>query len=342
MPTLLDLAAQLTGEIPGLPRLFAQKYVNKALEDIRKDRLWSWNMGEGILITPGAVSGGTVAVTQFSNEVTFDSTAQAILTPLALANPPLIKRQFRVGGGSPIYNILGYDDSTGIVTLDRIYTEATNASATYQIYRCYYDPPSVDGITPNTDFLRYLSILNPIQGYVISGRRLYLTRETLNRRDPLRGAQGQPYYAATYRPTPNGFLAPGQTDPTAGQMQYELWPHPTSQAVLQCNYVKRHVDLSPADYLPAQLPSTLVVMKAFEAAYRWALQNQGRIPELRGTDWRFLLADSQKRYRVELMDAKRNDNEIMVTILSPGAQGTYGFQGPIDSNYAQSHGVAML
>lgn len=341
MPTLLQLSANLVGEIPSLPRLFAQKYINKAILEIRREYLWSWNIGEGILITPDLVSGGTVSVVQFSNQITFDATAQTILLPLMTANPQLIDRQFRLPGG-PVYNILGYDSVTGIMILDRIYMEAANATAVYNIYRCYYDPPSTDGTTPNNDFLRYLTILNNTQGYSIAGRRLNYPREILNRRDPLRGALGSPYYAFSYKPKPNivqSSLGLTTGGPNNGLMQYELWPHPTYQNALLAQYVRAHVDLVPNDYIPVSLPETLVMYRALELAYRWALQNVGRYPELKGTDWRFLLSEVQAKYKNELVGAKREDKEIMLTILKPGSAFSLNFLGPLDSNYMQSHGV---
>jgi hypothetical protein len=337
MPQLIELASEITGEVPGLSHQFARKYINQALDSIQRDYLWSWNIGEGILITPGAIGTGTVSVTLYSNQVTFDSVAQATLLPFVLSNDPnpLIKRQFRLPNG-PIYNILGYDPSTGIMTLDRIYTEPTDPTAIYAIYRCYYDPPSSDGIVPNYDFLRYLSILNPIQGYTISGRRLTQTREMLNRRDPLRGAQGYPYYAFAYKPTGNGAPSNG---PTNGITQYELWPHPTFLQAYPAQYVRQHIDLGLNDYLPNQCPPNLIRYKAKELAFRWAMQNAGRIPELKGVDWRFALSEVEKKYNFELVGAKRNDKEIVLVIIHPGSTGIYDFQGPIDSNYAQSHGI---
>lgn len=340
MPTLQDQAAELSGQIPGLPNLFARKFVNRAFEEVKRERLWSWNIGEGILITPQLVmGGGLVSVTQFSPNITFDATAQGVLNPLALANPPLTTRQFRISGG-PVYNLISYNLSNGAAVLDRIYTEASASATNYQIYKVYYEPPSTDGVTPNRDFLRYLSILNPIQGYTIAGKRLYMTREQLNRRDPLRGAQGQPYYAAAYRPTPNTGSNAGS--PLLGIMQYELWPGPTFQQALLCQYERQHVDLLPGDFFPNQCSVPLIQYKAFEYAYRWALQNAGRVPELRGVDWRFALSEAEGTYKQNLVKAKRNDNEIMVTVLRPGTEGLYDFWGPIDSNFFQSHGLPAL
>lgn len=72
---------------------------------------------------------------------------------------------------------------------------------------------------------------------------------------------------------------------------------------------------------------------------RWAQQNAGRIPELKGVNWPLLLLEVEKRYNFELVGAKRNDQEILTDILRPGTAGIMDFFGPIDSNWAQSHGV---
>lgn len=341
MPTLLEASAALVGEIASLPRLLAQKYINQAILEIRKDYMWSWNIGEGVLITPGMLSDGTVGVVQFSNVITFDADAKNLMDIAQNENPPLIERQFRIPGG-PLYNILSYDDSVGTAVLDRIYGETTGEGMGYNVYRAYYDPPSTDGVTPNNDFLRYLTINNTQQGYTITDRRLNQPRAVLNRRDPMRGALGSPYYAFTYKPRPNivpGTLGLTTGGPTNGLMQYEFWPHPTYQNALLAQYVRQHVDLVPNDYLPYGCSETLVKYRALEFAYRWAGQNVGRFPELKGTDWRFYLAEVQKKYTQELVGAKREDKEIMLTILRPGSAHLANFLGPIDDAWAQSHGV---
>lgn len=327
MPTLIEMAAELTGSIPGLSNLFARKYINQAYEEIQRDYLWSWNIGQGVLVIPTAVTAGSVAVTQYSNTITFDATATAALTA-ANSNPVITKRQFRVPSSGPVYSITAYNTVSGVATLDRIYTEPTDSAAEYTVYRAYYDAPSSDGgITPNTDFLRYLSINNDINGYSIVGKRLYMTRQELNRRDPLRGAIGLPYYMAAYGPN------------SAGQMQYEMWPHCVSALGLLCTYQKRHVDLTPSQSFPEQAPTLLIKYASYMFAYRWAQANAGRVPELKGVDWRFSLAESQKTYMQELVRAKKNDKEILLNIYRPGAGWTVDFQGPIDSNFMQSHGV---
>ncbi len=324
MPHLQQMAAELTGHIPGLPFVFARKFINRAIEEIRGDYLWSWNIAQGVMITPAVISAGLVSVTQFSASVTFDATAGTPLLAAATAVPPLILRQFRVGSG-PIYSITAYNTGTRVATLDRIYTETTNATAAYSVYKAYYQPTGGTGV-PVTNFLRFLSILDTSSGYSISGRRLYMTQEELRMRDPLRGSLGQPYYLANYLPD------------SVGNAQWELWPHPQTQTGLLIQYQKRHVDLTEFEELPLSMSIVLVQYRAFEFAYRWALENSGRIPELKNVDWRFLMKEVGNKYATGLVGAKREDKEILVRILKLGSQAGGDF-GPIDSNFAQSHGV---
>lgn len=314
------MAAELTGSIPGLSNLFARKYINQALEEIQRDYLWSWMIGEGILIIPQAVSTGSVSVTQYSATITFDLNAKAALN--AITSPiPVTKLQFRVPSSGPIYNIIAYNSGTGAATLDRLYTESTDASAQYTVYRIYYDPCSEDGVTANTAFLRYLTIENPINGYSIRGKRLYMTRTELNRRDPLRGALGLPYYLASYKPN------------SLGIMQNELWPQCPFSLTLLCNYQKKHVDLAPADSLPNQAPITLLRYAAYKFAYRWCLANMGRVPELKGVDWRFALAEANKTYDQELVRSKKEDKEILLNIFRPGALDLFGYPANFSPSY---------
>lgn len=342
MPTLIDVAADLSGTIPGLSNIFARKFVNRALEEVKREKLWSWNIGTGVIVIPQIYSsGGLVSVIQFSQSIQFDATAQAGLLPLVLANPPLTTRQFRIGAG-PVYSLVGYDIATGIGTLDRIYGEDTASGAMFVIYKCYYGPPSSDGTTANitTDFLRHLVINNPIQGYAIAGRRLNMSQEELVRRDPLRGAQGNPYYIAAYRPSP--IVGLQTSSPDYGILMHEYWPHPTFQMNLISQYERQHVDLAPGDYFPNQCSVPLVTYKALEYGYRWAMQNAARIPELRGINWLNSLLEVKGQYRQDLLSAKKNDSEISPTILRPGSAGLYDFWGPIDSNFFQSHGLPAL
>lgn len=336
------MAQQIAAEVPGLPPLLARTYINRAMREICNDYLWSWMVQEGVLIVPPIINGGKVTTTFGLREITFNADAQALIAPTLLANPPFIERQFRIGGSGPIYNISGYDANTGVCTLDRVYTESTAVDSAYSVYKCYYGPPSIDGITPNTDFVRYLTINNPINGYTISGKALYWSRKELNRRDPMRGAVGTsaPYVMAAYRPTPNGLingvLANG---PSTGIMMYEAWPHPTASLGLLCQYQRQYTDLGPSAFFPNQMVDTIVYYKAKYYGCQWAQMNAGTSPALRAVDWRFSIAQVEQTFKAELATAKMKDKEITSEILRPGTTSSnfMGQWGPIDSRFAQSH-----
>lgn len=317
-----DMVGQLMGEVPGLPYPAAQKILNKGWADVRDERLWSWQIDTGEVYTADQLLTGAVSLTQFLATIQFDATARAILDPLAaVATPPLIPRQFRVSMG-PIYTLIDYDTATGIGTLDRIYAEAPNATSSFLIYKCYYTPPFAD-------HLRYLTILDPITGNSIKGKQLLGSREEINRRDPMRGSQGDPYRIFAYQPDSTGLT------------QHEWWPQPIVSRAYICTCVRRGVDLSaPTDVLPSTLNENLVTNKALYYAYRWALSHAGTDPALKGINWMNLMIDVQKQYRLDLVKAKREDNEILLTNFVNWNADLQNFMGPIDSNWAQSHGVA--
>src|SRR5258708_8613969 len=288
-----DYATELTGWIPNLDLLLAQKLVNRAWRDIRNARLWSWLIGEGTLVCPGIVTSGTVTVTQYSNLVAPDAVADAALN--GLNNPLLTQRQFRSVGGGPIYNIIEATVLAGVVTqltLDRPWMEATKAGANYQVYRCYYTPADGAG-NFITDFLMFMVINNPTDGYAIVGKNLFLSKAELDARDPTRGSQGNPYAVASYKVDANGFPV------------YELWPHPTVPRALPYIYRRRGVPLSSTVDIPGNMSSDIVVQHALEYAADWAIINAGRFAELKDVDFQLIKSEAARMYKRQLQDEMR-------------------------------------
>src|ERR1700757_3041866 len=125
-----QFASELIGSFPGLDILVARNMVNKAWQDIRDEGLWSWLTAEAPLPVPAVISGGLATVTNGSTTVTGDGTAAPLWVAVALATPPLASpnlgqgRQFRIGQGTPVYNIVAFDGVSAI-TLDRPYAEAS-------------------------------------------------------------------------------------------------------------------------------------------------------------------------------------------------------------------------
>lgn len=316
-----DLWSELLGTVPRLDPLAAQKYVNRSWRSIREARLWSWLTTEGVLVAPQLVSSGTVSVTQFSNTVNLDATANAALNNLQ--NPLLTQRQFRVGTNGRVYNIIGYNNGTSTLTLDGFYMEPTASGQPYMVYRCYYTPSDLNG-NAITDFQSFIAMVNTQQGYAIVGENLRKSKKEIDARDPQRQAFDNSYIVATYKVDVNG-------NPI-----YELWPHPTTAAPYLFLARRRGLPLSSTQDIPATLPADLVVTGALDFAYDWAVVNAGRFPELRGVDWQLAKAENERKYQKMLNDARRHDDEIFCdSFLSTWRD--YMAMPPIDAGYMQAH-----
>lgn len=327
------IANELVGDYPGLSLLVARNLVNKAWHDICDEGLWSWLSGEVALAVPNQIVAGTVTVTLGSAAVVGDATASAAWVAVALANPPLASpnlgqgRQFRVGLGSPVYNIVAFD-GVSTITLDRAYAEITpiGAGQNYQVYRSYYAAPS-------SDFLRYFAITNWQQAYSIVGKWLTFNQEQLQRMDPQRGAQGDAYILAAYKTAADGTPV------------HELWPTPTNFNSYVGIFQRRGLDLTatgvtPVVDIPATLSKTLVKSRSEYQAALWAAKNVNRYRDLAGINWFNVRKEALTQYSKELIQAQRIDLEIFKnTYIIP--KGLYtGF--PIDARFIQSHDVGTM
>src|SRR6266404_3893923 len=193
-----DFSLRLVGEIPKLSIDLAQLFVQDAGRDIWDAHQWSFLESEGVLYAPDAISSGSFSITFGSNSVVADATAKAAL--INLVRPFITKRQIRFAG-SPLYNISAFDSSTGIITLDRIVREATNASISYSVYRAYYGFPEDGDGNEVSDFKAFRSIYNPAQGYAFGD--LTKQSEWLDAIDPQRTSFDNPIYLAQYKSTSN-------------------------------------------------------------------------------------------------------------------------------------------
>lgn len=309
-----ELWNELIGHVPSLSPFLAQRFINRAWRDIRQVKSWSFQLAEGFLIVPTTITTGTVTVTQYSTTVTPSAAALTALNA-AGSHPLLGERQFRLAPGTRIYNISAYDGAT--ITLAEEYQEASSSGAAYQVFRCYFKPPT-------TDFIRFISIRDLVTNYHI---RLNYTQEELNRTDPQRNTTGDPLYCATYK-----------TDSSFGPL-FELWPVPQSNRSYQVLYQKRGIDLTNAvGALPAVIPDQLVLDRALYYAYRWAEGAKGSINDLQnsGSDFRYLAAEVNKNYMDELRKTIREDEDCFMQMLYVAETRT-GFMTPIDANYAQNH-----
>ena len=297
MATLESLWNELLVRQPALDPGYAPKLVQRAWRDIRDSRPWSFLIGNGVLFSPGSITAGAVAVTQFSATVTFNATAIAALD--GITNPIISLRQFRAGGpgGGPIYDIASVDAgfaANGIATLNRPFLEATNAAASYAVYRCYYGPPMVDSDTEVTDFLRYRSIYNPA---TLQRFRLYGSTEELTMMDPKRVTSGNPWALFTHSLSTGKF--------------YEMYPHPTASQSYIAVYQKRGTDLASGEQLPEVITEELILEKAMYHTCLWATSAVGRIATLKGTNWQSLAIAHNANYMERLREVALRDEDTL-------------------------------
>jgi len=349
----IDMVSELTGTLPGLSPILAQKYINRALEQVYGERLWSFLLTDGVLVCPLAVTSGSVSITQYSTGVTLDATASAALLPQTVtgAIPGIQNLQIRFGTPPPsgsVYSIVAADvtiPTAIILTLDRLVLEPTNAAASYSCYRCLVTPP-ID------DFMKWESLVDPTNAITIAGGNLSRTSGEFDMRDPQRSSSGIAYYLGSWGGNRVCDPVKGETVPNAtwdaGTPIYELWPHPTSGQTFYCRFRRRGEALvDPQDTPPPVISEAMILYRAFYGhAYPFAAANVANFPTLKHANWFNLIAVAKQEYRKELLDAKRQDDETQLgnvwnrghglrSIRPFGRYNDTGF--PIDANFMQSH-----
>lgn len=310
-------STELLGHVPKLPIALARKQINRAWEAIRRRRLWSFLIRETLVLFPDAISAGTVTVTQGSNVITGDATAAAAWTAVALANPPLLQRQFRYG--NVIYNITAITTAVNpndTLTLDMPIGASSVSGASYSIYVAYVPAPS-------TDFKRWKSTVDPQQGFSLAR---HVPRQYLDLVDPQRSSSGQALRIADYKT---------QSD---GRQIFEWWPHQTAANFFHAMYEVRGVNFADDDEeLPVQIPESVLIDYALAYfAYPWANANQNRFPDLKGTNWLLLATDTKKNIERAIIELRRDDEEAVqqqITLF----MNRQVF--PVDAAFWQSHSL---
>lgn len=325
MAGFADLYSELVGLQPALSPFLAQKYINRAWRDIRDAREWSFLVAEGSFNAPSLVQTGAVALTQNATTITFNSAAQAVLNPLVTATPVITLYQFRVSAAGALYNVVAYDSTTGIMTLDRALLEATNPNSTYMLYQAYFPPPP-QAIQGNMlyDFDRWISVLDPVNGISLT---IDTDKKWLDWYDPQRTISDLAYGIYDYKTN------------QYGTPFYEFWPHPTAGQQFVCQYRRQGLDFSlGTQQLPQYVPEALIINRAlYRYVYPWCIQQAGRQPALAKVNWTALIRESRDDYNKDLQSAKMQDENVHLTaIVSP--QGYPGY----DSKFIQSHDMAFF
>ncbi len=324
MASFGDVWNELTAQVRVLDSLAAQKFINAAWNDVGKAYEWSWLRALGVFSAPAAISTGTVSVSQFSYNLTFDAAATAVLDAIGL-EIPLATRQIKIAGG-PTYSLESYT-AGGTATLNAQgppFQEATASGASYEIVKAYYAPPA--------SFVRFISARDPVSGYTLRFGPEW-AQERLDRVDPLRSCSSSQPVVISALYTQSTIASSGET--TAYTPMFELWPHPTIARGFQITYRKRTTDfVNDDDTLPASIDPDLLLWRAKALAYEWAEANKANQPVLQATSWGNLIGLARAEYKESLGFHVKHDRE---TFPNRRVFPRYDWGYPFSPDYLQSH-----
>lgn len=332
---VLDLVAELTGTLPGLSPLLAEKHIARAWKDIQNERRWSFLGVDGIVVCPAMLTSGSFSITQFSPTVTADATASTALTPYIAGVPLLTQMQIRFGlpntvpptsplSSPQIYRIMEVDATVPtalVLTLDRIVAEPTNATSTYQSYRCFITPPQ-------NNFLAWDRIVDMTTAWPLA---LNYTSAYFDAYDPQRMQVGEARYCGFFRAAgPYGNSNTPDPNVEQGSPIYELWPAPTSGRTFYVRFQQRGWDLSsPTSAQPSGIDDQVILARAYGwYAYQFAQANSQNFPTFKNVNWQALIQTARAEYRELLIAAKRNDDaSALTTVWNRGhwLRGGYGW-----------------
>lgn len=299
------MRSELRGCVPKIPWAQTGTWINRAYRVIRESDLWSFNLYESAWISPPPINTGTVTVVQGFSTVQFDATAIAAINQAQIDTPYslITQRQFRPGstaGIAGIYNLIGYDQITGVGTLDRIYADNSGVNTSYNIYQLYYAAPFKDHLTWVTvRNLQYFLDLN-----------CDTERNMIDRWDPQRSLYQYPTYVVPYMLDNRGAGTEFESS-TLGFPLFELWGQPVTNFTYSLYGVRRGTDLvNPTDTLPQPIGEDCVLSLARSYAYEWAEANKDMTPRSSGPDFRFLIGKTLAEHKDLKIRDRKNDKEF--------------------------------
>lgn len=324
MSTLAQFAAETKSWFPGIDPLACNTLVQRAFQDIRKSREWSFLKQVGVWFAPSPIAVGTVTTTFLSTTVTCDTTAEPAWQAIQSTNPPeqpITVRQFRVTGG-PIYNIVSYNGAREIV-LDRPYTEASMSGQSYYLYQPYVQAPAID-------FKRWLSWVDPANDYRFRYRNLYRTQKEVDRRDPQRTSYSIPIWIAAH----DYVTLPGDTQP---RPRFEAWPHPVQQIGYIIEYMINGDFLWGLNStLPQQITDQCIVARTRHYAHE-LVANQPNV-DVKVKAYHMQQARANDAEYFDLLNrCKLDDNSIFDSSVIQEEDSGPTLNGPLDADFLQSH-----
>lgn len=176
LDTFDDVWGKVLLRVPGAGSLLARDWVTNAFRRVAERRRWSWLIKYGQFVVPAVYNTGTVTVTRFATTVTGLGTTWTT---------DMVGRQFRIGTATPIYTIADVT-STTTLELDAAWGSTTTSGTTYEIYQCFFTPPS--------DFHAFICLWDPSFNWQLS---LNYSQQELNAWDAQRANSGQAYLLAS-------------------------------------------------------------------------------------------------------------------------------------------------
>jgi hypothetical protein len=175
LDTFDDVWGKVLLRVPGAGSLLARDWVTNAFRRIAERRRWSWLVKFGQFVVPAVYNTGTVTVTRYATAVTGLGTTWTT---------DMVGRQFRLGTATPIYTIADVTSATTL-ELDTAWGSTTTSGVTYEIYQCFFTPPS--------DFHAFICLWDPAFNW-----QLYInySQQELNAWDAQRANSGQAYLLA--------------------------------------------------------------------------------------------------------------------------------------------------
>ncbi|HLZ39401.1 MAG TPA: hypothetical protein VKQ11_00470 [Candidatus Sulfotelmatobacter sp.] len=158
--------------------MLSQNLVRNAFRRIAESRRWSWLIKPGEFIVPNLYNTGVVALNIGSSLVTGSGTAWT---------QAMVGQQFRCGTTGPIYDIQQVLSGTQLL-LNQPWAFTQSFTATpYQIYQCYFTPPS--------DFHAFTTLWDPNYNWQLN---LNIDQRQINAYDAQR-ANFQQAYVVSFR-----------------------------------------------------------------------------------------------------------------------------------------------
>lgn len=296
--TFREMAREVMAYNPKVPYSLARRWVRDRYRSICENYLWSFKLAQGQFGTNTVYSTGTVTMTNNSTTVTGSGTTWT---------SAMTGRQFKVDNFVFTFTYVGATSGT----IDRTWLNATEAGLSYSILNAYFAPSE-------SDFHSFISIIDPANGW-----RLYhgFTAMELDQFDVQRTSSSTPRIVAS------------RTYNSSNVPQFEIWPHPTTQATYPYLYEKRVADLSAdADTPPAIIRSDVIVKGALAELARWPGTTTERNPFFDPYLTQYKARELE--FQAELNRLLTTDQNIYLTDLMHFTTLPYA---PLDANYLQKH-----